>query len=195
MSTSTCPPGVPASSAPVMQRQHEPMARRLDLLGRSEAGAGERAVVAGVGVQLGIDGQDAGTSTAQPVGERSGSRGHGRRWVAGRDRTAWRVGHDARQRPPGMGQDQGGTSIVEAHEGWPPALAAAMLGPGRTLEQVPTGRVDGQGIPARDAALSTSVTRLTRRPRPAGPRSRPATSAPWPRAGGGRHQRRDGRTD
>ena len=131
-----------------MQRQHEPMARRPESL-LSVGSRRRRARRHSRGRRPARDrrqGCSAWTAQASRRAQRRAS--YGRRWVAGRDRTAWGVDHDARQRPPGVGQDQGGASIVEAHEGWPPALAPAMLGPGRTLEQVPTGRIDGQGIPA-----------------------------------------------
>ena len=130
------------------QVEHEAVARGLDLLGRAEGGAGERGVVGGIGVQLGIDGQDGRAAPAQPVGQRGGSGRDGLGRVAGADGAPGRVGHEAGQRPARVGQHERRPVIVEADEARPPALLSPVRGPVRALQEVAAGRVDGQGVPA-----------------------------------------------
>ena len=57
-----------------LEREDEPVARGLDLLGFGEPAGGERGLEAGIRVELGIHGEDRSARIARPAGQRDGAR-------------------------------------------------------------------------------------------------------------------------
>ena len=184
----------------------DPVARRLDLLDRLEAGALDRRAEAGVGA--GTSGSAA-TTSIPSVGERvrrtrsAARRGPSARRRSGRVRAArrrcrrhGRPRPDERQRP---------TAVVGDEEARLPAARTAMLGPRPRLVDVAAGRLDGERVPVGqlvgDRVANVQSRRLRRPPRSprrrsrrAGAPSRHASAAPArrpaARAGSGRGPRR-----
>ena len=130
------------------ERERHPVARRLDLGDRPEAGRRKRRAIGAVtGGDLGIGRHDVDAVTAQVVGDRREGVTDGRAGACirrrarlrlsrrdgpgppGRDRATRRVGRSATEPRPGPDEDQR-PRLTDGQEPWPPAARRPMGRPG-----------------------------------------------------------------
>ena len=150
----------------VVQRQRDPVARRLDLLDRLEPRGVDRGHEPGVrGRDLGVRGHDIDAGRGQGVAHRDLAGGE--RGPVRTDRR--RASRDVRaaapdERPPAF-QAQHPGPVLEHEVPRPPAGRTPVLGPGPRLVDVPARRIDGPGVPV----VELGGDRLARRAQSAAP--------------------------
>ena len=137
-------------AGPRRPAHHEPMARRLDLLGRHEAPGGEAGLEGRVGVQL----RDRPPGSSPPPARAQRPRASARAaaaWAPPSPATGPREAYarKPRQRRTAAGQDERPGPVGEGREAGPPALLDRVRRPHRALQNVAARHVDGQGVPAR----------------------------------------------
>ena len=163
------------------ERQRDPMARRLDLLDRVEAG-GARARPRSR-VSAGISASAATTSMPAParcIGDRDEARGDGSTGVAGGDRTARDVGAAAADERPRPRQGEDAERVVDDEVVRRPAARRAVRGPGPGLVDVAAGRIDRSLVPVGELVRGRGPDRQAASLPPSPPNAAASRSPPRP---------------